>query len=110
MKGSRRRGHNEGSVFQRADGRWVASISLEDGKRRDVYGRTRKEAAEKLLRLQRDLRAGLPLAREDQTVEQYLTSWINDMRRIYASAVLPATMLQCVSTLYRRLGKPSLLD
>jgi integrase len=80
MKGSRRRGHNEGSVFQRADGRWVASISLEDGKRRDVYGRTRKEAAEKLLRLQRDLRAGLPLVREDQTVEQYLTSWINDMR------------------------------
>jgi integrase len=80
MKGSRRRGHNEGSVFQRADGRWVASISLEDGKRRDVYGRTRKEAADKLLRLQRDLRAGLPLVREDQTVEQYLTSWISDIR------------------------------
>jgi integrase len=80
MRGSRRRGHNEGSVFQRADGRWVASISLEDGKRRDVYGRTRKEAAEKLLRLQRDLHAGLPLVREDQTVEQYLTSWINDIR------------------------------
>jgi integrase len=80
MKGSRRRGHNEGSVFQRADGRWVASISLEDGKRRDVYGRTRKEAAEKLVRLQRDLHAGLSLVREDQTVEQYLMTWMNDIR------------------------------
>jgi hypothetical protein len=28
-----RRGHGEGSVFQRNDGRWAATISLENGKR-----------------------------------------------------------------------------
>src|SRR5262249_50645872 len=79
-KGGRRRGHNEGSIFQRADGRWVASISLENGKRKDVYGSTRKEAADRLLKLQHDMQAGLPLVREDQTVERYLTTWLGDIQ------------------------------
>ena len=40
----RRRGRNEGSIFQRADGVWVGSVILGlDGKgrrRRTVYGKT----------------------------------------------------------------------
>jgi integrase len=78
-QGARRRGHNEGSIYQRADGRWVASISLENGKRKDVYGATRKEAAQRLAKLQHDLQAGLPLVKGNQTVQQYLTIWIGEM-------------------------------
>ena len=38
-----RRGHNEGSIYQRAsDGLWVAGITLDGGKRKTVYGKTRK--------------------------------------------------------------------
>jgi integrase len=77
---TRRRGHNEGSIFQRSDGRWVASVTLDNGKRKDVYGTTRKEVAERLTRLQHDLQAGLPVVKETQTVQQYLTAWLSDMR------------------------------
>ncbi len=51
-----RRGKGEGSIFQRKDGRWAAFVTVgygPDGKqqKRWVYGRTRREVAEKLARL-----------------------------------------------------------
>jgi hypothetical protein len=53
---SRRRGKGEGSIFQRKDGRWAGFVTLgytPDGKQKKawVYGRTRREVAEKLARL-----------------------------------------------------------
>ena len=44
MAKPKQRGHGEGSIFQRKDGRWVAQITLEDGRRKPLYGKTRKEA------------------------------------------------------------------
>ena len=48
----KRRGHGEGSFYQRKDGRWVGEVLLgwEDGRRQRkfVYGRTRRGAADKL--------------------------------------------------------------
>ena len=42
----RRRGRGEGSIYRRKDDRWVGQYEV-NGKRRYVYGRTRKEVAEK---------------------------------------------------------------
>jgi hypothetical protein len=42
-----RKTHGEGSISQRKDGRWQASLMLADV-RRTVYGKTRKEAVAKL--------------------------------------------------------------
>jgi hypothetical protein len=44
------RGNNEGSIFQRKDGRWTGSVTTvykTDGKpiRKDIYGKTRLEVA-----------------------------------------------------------------
>ncbi len=51
MARTKRRGHGEGSIFQaKSDGRWVAALILPDGKRKYLYGKTRKEAADKLKR------------------------------------------------------------
>lgn len=49
----KRRGRREGGIYQRADGLWVASVSLgysPTGKRRRkvVYGKTKAEVQEKL--------------------------------------------------------------
>ena len=50
----RRRGHGEGSIYRRSDGRWVAVLDLgwRDGKRtrKYFYGRTREQVARKLAR------------------------------------------------------------
>ena len=42
------RGHGEGSIYQRKDGRWTAAITLENHKRKTFYGKTRKEVQDKL--------------------------------------------------------------
>jgi hypothetical protein len=43
-----RRGHGEGSIYSRKDGRWVGAIMLEPGKRKYYYGRTYEEVAQRL--------------------------------------------------------------
>jgi integrase len=75
----RRRGHGEGSIYQRADGRWVAEVNLGyiDGKRkrRTFYRKTRKEATatltEELTRVQRGVSPSPTM-----TVEAFLHTWL----------------------------------
>src|SRR5215213_6331364 len=74
---AKRRGHGEGSIKQRADGLWEARVSLEGGRRRSFYGKTRREAQDKLRGALRDLDAGLDLSTERQTVTQFLDKWLS---------------------------------
>src|SRR3954470_13035122 len=71
-----KRGNGEGSVYQRADGQWCGSVSLQNGKRRTLYGRTRKEAADKLAAALRDAQQGIPIPLERQTLGQFLDTWL----------------------------------
>lgn len=75
---TKRRGHNEGSIRQRADGTWEARVSLPGGRRKSCYGKTRKAAQDALRGALRDLDAGLDLAAGRQTVGQFLTRWLAD--------------------------------
>jgi integrase len=45
-----RRGHGEGSISLRKDGRYQAAITLDNHKRKYFYGKTRKEVQDKLNR------------------------------------------------------------
>jgi integrase len=38
-----KRANGEGTIYKRADGRWCASVSLELGRRKSFYGKTRQE-------------------------------------------------------------------
>ncbi len=53
-------------------------MSLPGGKRRSLYGKTRKEVEEKLRGAQRDLEAGLDLSNGRLTVSQFLERWLSD--------------------------------
>ena len=77
MSTARRRGHNEGAIYQRKDGRWVASISLPSGKRKDYYAKTRKDVTEKLKTAMKNLDGGLDLDAGRLTVAQYLDKWLS---------------------------------
>lgn len=81
VSGQRRRNPNgEGSIYQRSDGRWVASIYAPTNrggrKRVSFYGATRTQVREKLTALMRDIDRGVTIAEENWTVEQYLTHWL----------------------------------
>lgn len=76
-----KRGNGEGSIRQRdSDGLWEARITLDDGKRKSLYGETRAEAAQKLRDALHDVGKGIPLVDERQTVKQYLSGWYESMR------------------------------
>lgn len=89
------RGHNEGSIYQRKDGLWVASVSVgRDAtgkvKRRDIYGHTRKEVAERLTQLLAEAQQGVPLDPTRQTIGDFLTRWLEDSVR---GTLRPATYI-----------------
>jgi integrase len=71
-----KRGNGEGSIYQRADGKWCSALWAENGKRKVIYGRTREEVADKLVLALADRAKGLPLAVERQTVKQFLVQWL----------------------------------
>ncbi|GAC1656448.1 MAG: site-specific integrase [Ktedonobacteraceae bacterium] len=77
----RRRGHNEGSIYQRKDGRWAASISLEGRKRKTFYGKTRKEVQEQLKVALRDQQQGTLATGNRQTVGQFLEYWLEEVHK-----------------------------
>lgn len=75
-----KRGQREGTIYQRADGRWHAQMTTDTGKRKNFYGKTRQEVARKLTAAQRDRDQGLPIAREDQRLGQWVTHWLTTIR------------------------------
>lgn len=93
----KKRGNGEGSISQRqSDGIWQASMTLPNGKRKYLYGKTRQIVARKLAAATRDRDHGLPLVTDERlTVERYLTQWLERMQppRIRASTHLRYTSL-----------------
>jgi integrase len=87
-----RRGHGEGSIFQRKDGLWCGLVDLgrtAAGKRhrKAFYGKTRRDVQEKLKVALRAQQQGLPVASDRQTVGNYLSEWLRTVR----SSVRPST-------------------
>jgi integrase len=78
----KKRGAGEGSIYQRADGTWVAVVhdGYKDGKRKRkyLYGKTRGKVKEKLTKTLHDQQIGLPISFERQSVGQYLTYWLDE--------------------------------
>src|SRR6266702_4394297 len=68
-----RRGNNEGGIYQReSDGLWCASVSIELGKRKVLYGKTREEVASKLVTALNDVKNGLTLPSYRMTLGAFL--------------------------------------
>jgi integrase len=85
------RGHNEGSITLRRDGRWSAIVSTgwANGKRQrhTIYGKTRAQVAQALTAILRTLNQGLPLPKGGLTLEQYLKRWLSHVQ----AAIRPRT-------------------
>src|SRR5712691_7285952 len=71
-----KRGNNEGSIFKRADGRWVAAVTLPDGTRKRYYGRRRTDVAARLSDALNAIDDGLPLVSEKVSTAEFLERWL----------------------------------
>lgn len=85
MAKSKKNPNNEGTIYQRKDGRWEGSayVLTTDGtyKRRSVYGKTWDEAHEKLTKLKADSLSGLPVATSKMTIAEYLAHWLTTVAK-----------------------------
>lgn len=79
---AKKRANNNGTIYQRPDGRWCGQVSLgyEGGKlkRKTVYGKTEDDVFQAMVKIQRDMQQGLPVVTKDQTVKHFLASWLED--------------------------------
>jgi len=78
---SRRGPRGEGSVYQRADGRWVAQVPLEDGGRKLIYRKTEKEALSVLRKALNEQEQGTLATGPQQTLKTYLMHWLEEVHR-----------------------------
>ena len=80
-----RRGVQEGSVYRRADGRWVAvlHVGYSGGKRqrKSFYGATRQEVASRLAGAVRDRQLGKSPVPEREKLGDFLNRWLEDTAR-----------------------------
>lgn len=73
-----RRANGEGSIGQLLDGRWRAQVSQPDGTRKQLYGHTRLEVADKLRQVKRDQDDGRLVTSGRASVEEWLDQWLAD--------------------------------
>jgi len=77
-----KRGHGEGSIYQRKkDGRWVGEITLEDGRRKPFYGKTRKEAYDKMQNALLEQKQGKLATGPHQKLGDYLERWFEQVHK-----------------------------
>jgi integrase len=78
---SKKRGHGEGSIYRRKDGRWCGEY-LVNGKKRYLYAKTRKEVAAKLTKALAEKGAGFTVDSENLSLEKYMDRWLDSIRDI----------------------------
>jgi integrase len=69
-----------GSFRQRRNGLWEGRITLPDGERVSVYGKTETEVKHEVRERLRDAERGLDTRRGAVTVKAYMTQWIADAK------------------------------
>ena len=74
------RARGEGSIRQRADGRWEGRYWTHDGHRRSVFGKTRTEASGKLRAALQKVERGIDPVPASGLLEAYLPAWLEAVR------------------------------
>ncbi|MBV9690100.1 MAG: tyrosine-type recombinase/integrase [Ktedonobacteraceae bacterium] len=76
-----RRGNGEGTITQRKNGTFEAKITIEGGKRKSIYGKTRKEVQEKLKIALREQQQGTLVTSPQQKLEVFLKDWLESTQK-----------------------------
>jgi len=85
----KRRAKGEGTIYQRADGRWSGQITLPNGKRRTKYGKTQGEVRDWLTAQRGSIRTGAWSADTGTRLDEFLRNYLHD---VVANQVRAGTM------------------
>jgi integrase len=77
----RRRANGEGSIYRRPNGSWSGIASLPDGRRKQVYGRSRDEVRRRLAEILNSIEHGTFADARGTTVGQFLDQWLVEVAK-----------------------------
>jgi integrase len=77
-KRTRRRKKGRGSIYQRSDGRWCAELTVENGRRKFIYGATAGDVERKLTAAKSMIDAGGSVGDDRLTVGMVLDKFIDE--------------------------------
>lgn len=103
---SRRRGHGEGTIYQTAAGKWRVQVTLPGGQRASKTFPLRRDAQDWLIKTNKTIQDGLPVAASRITLAQFLDRWLAD---VVIHRVRPSTY-QSYTVIVRVHLKPALGD
>jgi integrase len=95
-----RRGHGEGSITRRKDGRYQAALTLDTHKRKYFYGKTHKEVQDKLNKAKYELKQGMLATGPQRTLKVHLEQWVEQVVKLTKR---PNTYKGYHSVIYRHL-------
>jgi integrase len=76
-----RRGNGDGTIYERLNGTYAATFTLEGGNCKTIYAKTYKEAQEKLKKALYEQQQGILVTGPQQTVAQFLTDWLENAQK-----------------------------
>lgn len=90
IRSKTRRGNNEGSIYQRSDGRWAGVATAgynENGKtiRKTVYGKSRLEVVDKLNKLMNKISSNNYEYIENTTIGEMINEWLLVFKKMQVS-------------------------
>lgn len=104
-----KRSHNEGSIYQRKNGKWRAQVSI-DGRRVSHTADTKKEALAWIHETRNQIETGLTFKGAGMTLEEFLGEWLKTV----ASSCAKGTHLTYSFTVRKHIvpyiGKINLMD
>src|SRR5947209_2033571 len=95
-----RKGHGEGSITRRKDGRYQGAITLENHKRKYFYGQTRKEVQDKVNTALYEQKQGTLATGPQQTLKVHLERWLEQVCKL---TMRPNTYKSYRSAIHRHL-------
>lgn len=83
MPKTKSRGNGEGTIYYSdAHKLWVSQVTLNNGKRKTVYGKTRKAVKDTMLKIQTDLSLNKYVDKSEITAEQLIKQLIDEDRKL----------------------------
>lgn len=106
---NKRRGNNEGSIYQRPNGRWCAQVSI-GGRRLTHYAATQRECREWLKETIAQVDDGLTLAGARATLASYFAHWLETASQALRPNTINQYTLLARKYILPRLGAVRLKD
>lgn len=83
MPKTKSRGNGEGTIYYSDTHKlWVSQVTLNNGKRKTVYGKTRKAVKDTMLKIQTDLSLNKYVDKSEITAEQLIKQLIDEDRKL----------------------------